>query len=394
MEILEVGNKSESAKTIKYLQTREAFRDVIGLRINPMGLSNDPVLFVTLREFLKMPNKISKVCVVSQYVGKDYVDVGAYIKILVDTLSIFNDVFINKLEIWDQFTISAYCDTEPLKNYFRNVTSFKKICPNFDSVTNFDLLQQLDLNQHVEKINLQLKALPDCFHDIVFPATTITKFRCIRIGNSVISNDLSRYIEMVASQPNLTKMAIEHFVLTPKIIDLLMTIIQNGHLKKLELFNYSLEDGASEYLNDLSKIILNSQLTSVVDGGPLSNYLLLNLNLATSLTHLEIRGSVYCDNFDKIISKLSKTNIINFRCYKLHVCSQPHFSFANKSNIEESWNKILSDNYSLITFCVVIVDDNGEMFELNLSDLTNRNKNMSERARFAKVKVVGSCLDY
>jgi len=387
-KILEISNEN-SAKAIKYLQKSTAPRCIYMLRMYPKGLSNDPVLFAALREFLKIPNIISNVRIDTSQSGlKTCEDFDAYIKLIVDTLSIFEGVSVEELHIWDPHVISAASNIEPLKHYFRTTTSFKKICPNFDRIIDFDLLQQLDLNQHVEKICLNLGAISDGNHDVISPTSTITKLGWFRIRDRFETNEIVRYIDMIASQPHLTKIALENFKLTPAIINSLMAIIQKGHLKKLKLINYSLSDGASEYLNDLSKIILAS-LTSVFDTGALSKYIFYNLDSTTTLTNLDLSGNINCYNFniDEIIRELSKTNIVIFDCCRLATCAHPKFkfSFTDKLKIEESWNKILSDNYSLTKFNVSILDkETSKWFGLELNDLTNRNKNVLERFRFTK----------
>lgn len=126
-----------------------------------------------------------------------------------------------------------------------------------------------------------------------------------------------------------------------------------------------------------SNTVLNSDITSIVDNGLLGKYFLTNLNQNTTLKTLQIKGTIIFDHFDEIynlLERLSKTNISNFYCiadFSVYTSTDLYESY-----IEERWNKIFDNNFSITSFYFLI-----EFFMIEIEIFR-------KKMRFAKVKPI------
>lgn len=374
---------STDTKTIKILKSDKACLNITILKICPIGVLLNPVLFRTLSEFIKSNNIVSTIDITVDNTNSFYSDKNSLQKFN-DVLNIFNNVFINKLIIHCTGPISINDPVvDILKNYFTGFATFKKICLHFSSDTVFHLLKCLDLNNNVKKISICKTIFPYDF--VKKELSIITKLHNFSIKNNSPTNEICYYINSMMKQPFLSKILLEKFIMTREVMVLLVAIMNKNSLQKLQICNYE-SNIAYEEMNDFSKMILRSNIVSVIDDGRLSKYILINLNSETALKKLQAVGTIYFENFDDInnlIKRLSETNISNFYCKT--IC--PIVSLTNLYNfdIEKHWSNLLENNYTIISFYFLIEP---LKIEIKLIELTNRNRDIQEKKRFAKIKPI------
>src|SRR5690606_8428717 len=144
--------------------------EIFNLQIHLEDLSVDSELFTTLIEFVNKPNSLLTVQIVCRDTKisfcsgtRPFIPIDRY-TIFIEILFIFNKIRLNKLVIHDDLLISLWCFIprcfDELKYYFKNNINSRIFQLNYyipiDNTPKIpELIECLDLNSFVEKINLR-----------------------------------------------------------------------------------------------------------------------------------------------------------------------------------------------------------------------------------------------
>lgn len=360
--LTEVLNSSEA---LEYLRT---------LYIPSILLCECRNIVGILRDYIWRTNKLIDISLDAH--SDDYVPV--YDEEIFDYLDIFKNVTTASLDL--RTGDSECVKVAILKKYFSSPINVKNLylTANIDLI--FEAVESINADPTIETVHLiitNVKKISSSWPIFVVQKLTELQLRLeyCRI-HSDHENAFNIYLQkLIMLNPSITCLRLQNLPINTNTVNTIATIIKTGGLTRLSICACKIND---DQIDILAAALENSSVTELdiayndtKHEGALCVANLLKLN--TSLTYVCVNNNKF--TYDDVIEIMSALSLnLTVRRFS---CTIPDVRGASQS-ISQTFAEILTNNYTLTDF----------VSNIDLSTITNRNKEFIERSRFAKVKTI------
>jgi hypothetical protein len=382
-------NDYDDFHIIKYLDTYQTHNDVHTIDICTYTVFKSDKLHNKLCVFAKKCVNLKRIKLNHYYTDDALHNVAIVIKLL----DVFSNVANIKLLLAD--TVYSTCDIDLLGCYLKCSPNVNKIKIRASNNIIFNIVQHIKYNNSIKSINLSFASV-----DVVAPLIPITT-KINKVSYNYCDNICDTFCDKFTElNPSITKLklfAIEN-------IDLALNFINRVDSETLCLRGYFISD---KKFKELSKTLALSNIKKFkIDlncsnnrGGV--NAIVNILSTNKSLTYVDIGKNWMRSKHIALIIKSLATN----STIKTFLCQHDllDFNFTDKpfseisareilESLEETCINILSENYILQHFAMVITY--GTIFSecIKLKTITDRNIELMRKTRFAKTKVAQPCV--
>lgn len=377
------------ADTIEELESIEAFECVHTLKINmsalALALTKRNKLWRVLKGFICKTDKIKNLSL-EQLNSSQNIDM--VIEILREFKNVINvKLFLDKHE---------YSDDEicALTKYFKNVTNIKKLelDTNYDVIHN--IMVSIEFNESIETVNLAVSRIRNSQLTMPMPIPVTHKIKklsfydsCIYPGHVARFNTF--FEKLLTSNHHITKLYLCVILIDIDTIKIISSFVKtHDALTSLSICRCSVND---ESIGILSEALMASNVESLFitdnnigDEGAIHIANLLRLNKSLKIVHITDNPISY-EGMIEILQQLAINSTVHefYRANAVRITENKTVESAIKA-----FEEILSDNYTLIKFFVMLRVEGMRSVRAKLENITERNKEIFKQLRFVRTKVV------
>lgn len=370
-EVDRLVRELDSCEAVKYIDTLSIFTNI---------LCECKKLWTSIENFANKNNNVT-VLVLDQYKCN-----GSWYSI--DIIITILELFKNVEDVSLNLSNTDYNDDEigALGKYFDRQTNINTLKLQSKYGTIFKIIEYIKYNESVTDIELTIDGMERIKSTSQVPVTPkITK---INILDCTIHHNyetaFNTYLEKLLTNPNITELSLRNVNINTDTVTIISDFIKNNEvLTSLYLEQCDLNDEQIGIITRATEISNIENLT-IIDNEFNDADCIVNLLKSTkSLKYVNMSNySIKYEQFIEILKALAQNSTINtFHCLDIDNVGDETYD-----KIVKTMEKILSDNYAIVDFCVFIFIGREEKLT-ELKNITDRNKEAIIKSRFVRTKV-------
>ena len=278
-----------------------------------------------------------------------------------------------------------YIEIYPLKNFFNDhiySVAIKHFSINAYFHVALDMIDAIQSNDMIETIDLAVRYVDTIDPNMPLKLTNKLRKLTFAFGHNNTQCFYAFFENMIVSNPSVTKLDISDSPITLDTIKVITDNIQNLEILNIKYVNEGMFELLSEALMtsnvvELHIIFDHLKFTAIAN--------LLALNKSLKIIQISFSRTILVDNLIAIVRSLAdNTSIKKFHCANVSAFNGD--TTESTESITQTFTEILTNNHTLLDFCISIELPNYKA--IRLKNITDRNKIEHDQLRFAKTKAL------
>lgn len=383
------SHPKDIAQAIQLLQSTCAIEYIHTINVSTHTLYKYDDLWVALKVFMRKTDKI-----IALLLSHHYIDIMAprcRIDTIIKILCEFKNVVNLALILID--IEHSVDEIQQLKQYFSNFTTIKNLRLESDYRTTQSIMKSIESYDSIETIDLVIRDIKDVVG--LTPVPMAHKIKKIHFSYCGIDSDhmkeFNTFLERsLASNPTICTFSLYDVSINTNTVMIISDFIKTcDDLTTLSMRLCHIDDERIDILAEALKTSNVERLyidrNDIGCKGAKSIASMLRTNKSLKAINIDDNPITY-----KGIIKMLKVLAINSNVYEFCCANTVPLNGETVDSIQQTFERILSDNYALVHFDVCLeleVGNRKSKVRVKLKNITDRNKSIIDGLRFARTKL-------